>query len=253
MICCYNAARNDPYKESHHPRYTPLAKVDDAMIRAVGRSDLRKRADVAWLDPQGFERGEPGAEGSHDSQLQRRKLGRATDALLSQSDDAGGSASACARAPQRLMDHPLAGILGAGYQESSSPRRQRRRSGRVRPLGLGKAGPAASTGRRTRRRWRFAAEGMECATVHAGWGMEDDQQACSCEAMLNASTRHGVPLYVETHRATILQDIWRTVQFVKRFPEIRFNGDFSHWYTGLEMVYGGFEKNSSSFAPSWSG
>jgi ectoine hydroxylase len=27
MICCYNAARNDPYMESHHPRYTPLAKV----------------------------------------------------------------------------------------------------------------------------------------------------------------------------------------------------------------------------------
>ena len=22
IICCYNAARNDPYKESHHPRYT---------------------------------------------------------------------------------------------------------------------------------------------------------------------------------------------------------------------------------------
>jgi ectoine hydroxylase-related dioxygenase (phytanoyl-CoA dioxygenase family) len=36
MICCYNARHNDPYKESHHPRYTPLAKVDDRMIREVG-------------------------------------------------------------------------------------------------------------------------------------------------------------------------------------------------------------------------
>ena len=36
MICCYNAARNDPYKESHHPRYTPLAKVPDSRIREYG-------------------------------------------------------------------------------------------------------------------------------------------------------------------------------------------------------------------------
>lgn len=33
LICCYNAARNDPYKESRHPRYHPLAKVDDAAIK----------------------------------------------------------------------------------------------------------------------------------------------------------------------------------------------------------------------------
>lgn len=36
MICCYNAARNDPYKPSRHPGYTPLEKVDDAAIRQVG-------------------------------------------------------------------------------------------------------------------------------------------------------------------------------------------------------------------------
>lgn len=33
LICCYNAARNDPYKESRHPRYTPLAKVPDSAIK----------------------------------------------------------------------------------------------------------------------------------------------------------------------------------------------------------------------------
>ena len=38
--------------------------------------------------------------------------------------------------------------------------------------------------------------------------------------------------HIETHRATICQGMWRTVQFVKRFPELRFNGDFSHWYAG---------------------
>jgi ectoine hydroxylase len=33
LICCYNAARNNPFKESRHPRYSPLAKVSDAAIR----------------------------------------------------------------------------------------------------------------------------------------------------------------------------------------------------------------------------
>jgi len=52
MICCYNAARNDPYKEAHHPRYTPLEKVDDSMIREVGVKRFADDAsDVAWLDP----------------------------------------------------------------------------------------------------------------------------------------------------------------------------------------------------------
>ena len=51
MICCYNAARNDPYKDSHHPRYTPLDVVPDAAIREVGaRRFADSRADVAWLD-----------------------------------------------------------------------------------------------------------------------------------------------------------------------------------------------------------
>lgn len=50
MICCYNAARNDPYKESHHPRYTPLKKVPDRMIREVGiKRFADDTSDVAWL------------------------------------------------------------------------------------------------------------------------------------------------------------------------------------------------------------
>jgi len=51
MICCYNAARNDPYKESHHPRYTPLDVVPDSAIRAAGlRRFADSSADVAWLE-----------------------------------------------------------------------------------------------------------------------------------------------------------------------------------------------------------
>jgi ectoine hydroxylase len=51
MICCYNARKNDPYKESHHPRYTPLSKVDDDAIRAVGVRRFAETDEVAWLEP----------------------------------------------------------------------------------------------------------------------------------------------------------------------------------------------------------
>jgi len=51
MICCYNAARNDPYKESHHPRYTPLSVVPDSAIKEVGVKRFADDAsNVAWLE-----------------------------------------------------------------------------------------------------------------------------------------------------------------------------------------------------------
>lgn len=51
MICCYNAARNDPYKDSHHPRYTPLKVVRDSAIKEVGVKRFSEDAsDVAWLE-----------------------------------------------------------------------------------------------------------------------------------------------------------------------------------------------------------
>lgn len=36
LICCFNAARNNPYKPSHHPFYEPLAKVPDNAIKEAG-------------------------------------------------------------------------------------------------------------------------------------------------------------------------------------------------------------------------
>ncbi|MFD2101273.1 phytanoyl-CoA dioxygenase family protein [Flagellimonas iocasae] len=35
MICCYNKASNNPFKDSHHPFYTKLHKVRDEMILKV--------------------------------------------------------------------------------------------------------------------------------------------------------------------------------------------------------------------------
>lgn len=52
MICCYNAARNNPYKESHHPRYTPLHKVPDAAILvAASKRFAADTAQTSWFDP----------------------------------------------------------------------------------------------------------------------------------------------------------------------------------------------------------
>ncbi|MDA1267066.1 MAG: phytanoyl-CoA dioxygenase family protein [Planctomycetota bacterium] len=49
MICCYNARSNDPVREHHHPRYTPLVKLEGDAIRAVGARGADSQA--AWLDP----------------------------------------------------------------------------------------------------------------------------------------------------------------------------------------------------------
>ena len=36
LICCYNAARNNPYLDHHHPKYTPIDKVSDDAIKRAG-------------------------------------------------------------------------------------------------------------------------------------------------------------------------------------------------------------------------
>jgi ectoine hydroxylase-related dioxygenase (phytanoyl-CoA dioxygenase family) len=48
LICCYNAARNDPYKESQHPRYTLLSKVPDDAILQAGNKLLT--GNTSFLD-----------------------------------------------------------------------------------------------------------------------------------------------------------------------------------------------------------
>jgi ectoine hydroxylase len=44
FIACYNAARNNPYKESRHPRYRYLEIWPDARIKELGRKQLAERA-----------------------------------------------------------------------------------------------------------------------------------------------------------------------------------------------------------------
>ncbi len=80
--------------------------------------------------------------------------------------------------------------------------------------------------------------------------MEDDKEIDRLlTAVIDSSSRHGIPLYVETHRATITQDLYRTVKLTERNPDVRFNADFSHWYTGQEMIYGDIDAKFDFIEP----
>jgi len=48
MICCYNYKSNDPYKDSHHPRYTPLKKVEDSKI--LESASVTTVDEDSWMD-----------------------------------------------------------------------------------------------------------------------------------------------------------------------------------------------------------
>jgi len=97
---------------------------------------------------------------------------------------------------------------------------------------------------------RHQALGFDATTVHLGHGLEDAEAASRLiEAVLNASASTGYPLFVENHRATLTQDMRRTLDLIDRFPELRFNADMTNWYTGLEMPYGDFAAKLAALAP----
>lgn len=97
---------------------------------------------------------------------------------------------------------------------------------------------------------RHARRGDQCITVHVGWGTEDDAEVFRLvDAVLTASEKHALPIFIETHRATITQDMWRTVKITEAFPQVLFNGDFSHYYCGQEMVYGDFARKLAFLEP----
>ena len=50
LLCCYNTKGNDPYKDSHHPRYEPLQKVADSAILEIGAKG--SAANKEFLDPK---------------------------------------------------------------------------------------------------------------------------------------------------------------------------------------------------------
>ena len=92
--------------------------------------------------------------------------------------------------------------------------------------------------------------GFDMCTLHVGTGLESDAEIDEVvQAIVAASAETGVQLPIETHRATITQDIRRTVDMIERNPDVRINADFSHYYTGLEMPYGDFDAKLDFMQP----
>lgn len=122
-----------------------------------------------------------------------------------------------------------------------------RRAGLL-PLGMARATRPAELDEIAR---RHRDEGLGFTNLHLGSGFDSDAEMDAlAAALLEAQARHGHRMLVETHRATATQDIWRTLQWVGRFPGLRFTADLSHWYTGHELSYGGeFAARSARLAP----
>lgn len=121
---------------------------------------------------------------------------------------------------------------------------------RVRGLRFAASGRANTVAEVLDKAARAADDGADALSLHLGWGMESDAEAGALiEAVLAAADCHSIPVLPETHRATVLQDVWRTCGILARFPDLRVNGDFSHYYCGQEMVYRGFATTRDDLRP----
>lgn len=49
LICCYNAARNSPYKEVQHASYTPLHKVGKDAIKSSAATGFDQDVQADWV------------------------------------------------------------------------------------------------------------------------------------------------------------------------------------------------------------
>ena len=141
----------------------------------------------------------------------------------------------------------LEAAVAAGYQgvQGANPRR-------CRDLGLVPTTFAIQPepGGLVEQARRWADLGFACCTVLLGTGLEDDAAADRLvDEVLAATAASGVPVYVETHRGTVTQDIWRTLRLVERHPDLRFNADLSHWYTGHELGMGDMDELVEQLAP----
>lgn len=140
------------------------------------------------------------------------------------------------------------GVRAAGYEGVQHPAPIRR----ALAAGLRMTGAASAShpGELDAIAARHRAWGMDATTLHCGTGLEGDAELDAyAAALLEAAARHGQPMLLELHRATITQDARRTLDLTERFPELRFNADLSHWYTGHEMTYGDFAAKLDRLAP----
>ncbi len=66
--------------------------------------------------------------------------------------------------------------------------------------------------------------------------MSHDQGCAFFEAALAAEQRHGVAVGHETHRGRLLFSPWDTLFYLRQFPELCLNADFSHWVNVCERL-----------------
>ncbi len=157
------------------------------------------------------------------------------------------SLPAWSSAPKGGLAAILAGAKAAGYEAVQGRDPAAARAAGLVPTAIGRLDRPADAREQAR---RHKDAGDNALTLHVGDGFETDEAAAALvEAVVEASVAEALPIYVETHRATITQDMKRTLDLVARVPEVRFNGDFSHWYTGQEMTYGDLDAKLERLRP----
>jgi len=65
-----------------------------------------------------------------------------------------------------------------------------------------------------------------------GWNLQDKETFF--QAALNIEQEIGIQILHETHRRRIFFNPWDTRHFVKKFPNLKLNADFSHWFVVCE-------------------
>jgi len=151
------------------------------------------------------------------------------------------------RGPKGDGPSVLGAIKAAGYEAVQGRDPQGARAAGLVPTAIGRLDRPADARPMVQ---AHKAAGCNALTLHVGTGFERDDEALAlAAAAVDAAVAEDFPVYVETHRATITQDMRRTLDLVERLPELRFNGDFSHWYTGAEMTYGDLDAKLSRLEP----
>ncbi len=150
--------------------------------------------------------------------------------------------------PRGTPEEIYVAVATAGYEALQSPDPANAVRAGLIPTGMMRVFDDIDQMRERTKAFRDA--GCDCTTVHLGTGLESDtEMARLAEAMLEIAETERHPIYLETHRATMTQDVRRTLDLIDLFPELRFNGDFAHWYIGHEFTYGDMEVKFAALAP----
>lgn len=150
--------------------------------------------------------------------------------------------------PRGDREEVYAAIKAAGYEAIQTLEPAAAIAAGLTPTGLARIFDDVNQMREIAVKYRDA--GCDCTTIQLGTGFETDKEMADlAEALLDISETERHPLYLETHRATMTQDIKRTLDLVTRLPELRFNGDFGHWYIGHELTYGDMDMKFEKMGP----